>query len=69
MANIQREHAEIIIGGIMLVVSFIISFFMVIDIIEKSFLLSILAFSVSFMGLLMSFHGIYGLIISRQRRK
>ncbi|MEM2272757.1 MAG: hypothetical protein QXX56_00900 [Candidatus Bathyarchaeia archaeon] len=69
MVNIQREHAEIIVGGIMLVVSFLISFSMVIDIIEKSFILSILAFSTSFMGLLIGFHGIYGLVISRRKRK
>ncbi|MEM2734549.1 MAG: hypothetical protein QXJ19_07315 [Candidatus Bathyarchaeia archaeon] len=69
MVNIQREYIEIIIGGFMLVVGFLSSFFMVIDLMEKSYLLSILAFSFSLAGLIIGFHGIYGLIISRRRKK
>lgn len=67
MARIQREYLEIIIGGIMLVISFLVSFLMVIEVIEKSYLLSILLFLASFAGLLIGFHGIYGLIIARRR--
>jgi len=69
MVNMQREYIEIIIGGFMLVVGFLSSFFMVIDLIEKSYPLSILAFSFSLAGLIIGFHGIYGLVISRRRKK
>lgn len=69
MVNIQREYVEIFIGGFMLVTSFLVSFFMVIDLIEKSYFLSILAFSSSLAGLIIGFHGIYGLVISRRRKK
>jgi uncharacterized membrane protein len=69
MAEIQREHVEIIVGGILLIMGFLISLFMVINILEKSFALSILALSSSFSGLALGFHGIYGLVILRRRRK
>jgi hypothetical protein len=69
MAEIQREHVEIIVGGILLIMGFLISLFMVINILEKSFALSILALSSSFSGLTLGFHGIYGLVILRRRRK
>lgn len=68
MVNIGREIIEIIVGGLLLVAGFIISFFMVIDIIEKSIPLSIFAFSISFAGLLIGFHGIYGMVVMRRRR-
>ncbi|MBS7654448.1 MAG: hypothetical protein QXR06_03535 [Candidatus Bathyarchaeia archaeon] len=69
MANIQRETAEIIAGALLLTSSFLISFFMVIGILEKSIILSIFALSSSFAGLTTGFHGIYGLVISRRKRK
>ncbi|MEM1507551.1 MAG: hypothetical protein QW702_05735 [Candidatus Bathyarchaeia archaeon] len=68
MVNMRKEHIEIIIGGIMLVVSFLISFLMVIGILEKSYVLSIAAFTSSFAGLLIGYHGIYGLIVTRRRK-
>lgn len=52
----------------MLVVSFLISFLMVIGILEKSYVLSIAAFTSSFAGLLIGYHGIYGLIVTRRRK-
>ncbi|MBS7605271.1 MAG: hypothetical protein QXW39_04425 [Candidatus Bathyarchaeia archaeon] len=69
MARISKEALEIIIGGILLVIGFILSFLMAIDILEKSIPLSIFAFSISFAGLLIGFYGIYGLVVVRQARK
>jgi uncharacterized membrane protein len=69
MAKMQREHVEIIAGGILLTIGFLISLFMVINILEKSFALSILALSSSFSGLTVGFHGIYGLVILHRRRR
>lgn len=68
MVAFEKEHFEIAIGGFLLVVSFLISLFMVIGVLEPSFSLSILAFSASLAGLLLGFHGLYGLIF-RYRRK
>jgi len=69
MNKMQKEHIEILVGAIFLVLSFLISFFMVIDILGKSFILSILSFSFSFVGLTVGFHGIYGLIVLHRRRR
>jgi hypothetical protein len=67
MAKFEKEVVEIVVGGVLLVVSFLISFFMVIDIVEKSIILSILAFSLSLAGLTIGLYGIYGLVLSRRR--
>jgi len=67
MVKLEREAVEVIVGGLLLVVSFLISFLMVIDVIEKSIILSILAFSSSLAGLTIGLHGIYGLVTSRRR--
>jgi hypothetical protein len=64
----KKEFIEIIIGGALLIIGFLISFFMVINILEKSFLLSFFAISCSFSGLTLGFHGIYGLVILHHRR-
>jgi small-conductance mechanosensitive channel len=69
MAKIEREKAEILIGALLLTFSFLISLFMVIDILEKSIILSIFALSSSFAGLAIGFHGIYGLILLRRRER
>jgi len=66
MVKFEREVVEVIVGGLLLVVSFLISFLMVIDVIEKSIALSILAFSLSLAGLAIGLYGIYGLVISRR---
>jgi small-conductance mechanosensitive channel len=67
MAEISRETIEIIVGGFLLIVSFLLSFLMVLDILEKSIALSIFSLSTSFAGLAIGFHGIYGLVTSRRR--
>jgi len=69
MAKIEREKAEILIGALLLISSFLISLLMVIDILEKSIILSIFTFFSSFAGLAIGFHGIYGLILSRRRER
>lgn len=68
MTKMNREALEVVVGGSLLVISFLISFLMVIDVLEKDMLLSILAFSVSFAGLLIGFHGIYGLVSARREK-
>ena len=67
MVKFEREVVETIVGGVLLVVSFLVSFLMAIDVIEKSIILSILAFSLSLAGLTIGLYGIYGLVISRRR--
>jgi len=67
MVKFEREVVEIVVGGLLLVVSFLVSFLMVIDVIEKSIILSILAFSLSLAGLTIGLYGIYGLVASRRR--
>ncbi|MEM2320460.1 MAG: hypothetical protein QXS79_01030 [Candidatus Bathyarchaeia archaeon] len=63
----SKEALEIIIGGFLLVAGFALSFLMVVDILEKHISLLILAFSISFAGLLIGFYGIYGLVISHRK--
>jgi hypothetical protein len=67
MVNLEKEVVEIVVGGLLLVVGFLMSFLMVIDIIEKSIILSILAFSLSLAGLTIGLYGIYGLVLSRRK--
>jgi hypothetical protein len=67
MVKLEKEVVGIVVGGVLLVISFLISFFMVIGIIEKSIILSILAFSLSLAGLTIGLYGIYGLALSRRR--
>ncbi len=67
MAKLEKEIAEIAVGGSLLIFSFVVSFLMVIGVIEKSIVLSMLAFSLSMAGLAVGLHGIYGLVASRRR--
>jgi len=69
MNRMQAEHIEIIVGAVLLIVGFLISFFTVVGILEKSFILSIFALSSSFAGLAIGFHGIYGLVILYRKRE
>lgn len=69
MVKIQRETAEIIAGALLLILSFLVSFFMVIGILEKSITLSVFSLSSSFAGLAIGFHGIYGVVISRRKKE
>ncbi|MBS7618072.1 hypothetical protein KEJ25_05660 [Candidatus Bathyarchaeota archaeon] len=68
MVVLDREYIEIIIGAFLLTTSFLISLFMVIDILEPSFPLSFFAFSASFVGLLLGFHGLYGLVLRYKKK-
>jgi hypothetical protein len=68
MVVLNREHVEIVVGALLLIVSFLISLFMVIDVLEPSFSLSLFAFSASFVGLLIGFHGIYGLALKYKKK-
>ncbi len=69
MVKLEREAVETVVGGVLLVVSFVVSFLMVIEVIEKSIILSILAFSLSLAGLTIGLHGIYGLVSRRRAAK
>jgi len=68
MLVLDREHVEILIGAFLLIVSFLISLFMVIRILEPSFFLSFFAFSASFVGLLIGSHGLYGLVLKYKKK-
>lgn len=69
MNRVQREYVEIIAGAALLITGFLISFLMVVRLLESSFILSIFALSSSFMGLTVGFHGIYGIMVLHRRRE
>lgn len=68
MVVLDREYVEIVIGAFLLVTSFLISLFMVIGVLDPSFSLSFFAFSASFVGLLLGFHGLYGLVLRYKKK-
>jgi hypothetical protein len=67
MVKFEKEVVKIIVGAVLLILGFLMSFFMVIGVLEKSIILSILAFSSSLAGLTVGLYGMYGLVLSRRR--
>ena len=69
--RIQRNkfYTQIIVGAILVIISFLLSLFMVANIIGKSLLFSFLSYSFSLAGLTFGLLAIYNLISPKRSRK
>jgi len=67
--QINKFYTQIIVGAILVVVSFLLSLFMVVGIIEKSFLLSFLSYSFSLAGVSLGLLAVYGFISPRRSKR
>lgn len=69
--RIQRNkfYTQIIVGAILVIISFLLSLFMVANIIGKSLLFSFLSYSFSLAGLTLGLLAIYNLISPKRSRK
>ena len=67
----NRIRIQIIVGATFVIISFIISLFMVIGVIEKNYLLSFLAYSLSFAGVALGLIAAYEIAFpeKKQRRR
>jgi hypothetical protein len=69
MVDLKGETTEIIIGVNLMVLSFLLSLLMTIRSIEPSFILAFASYALSLAGLVMGFHGLYGLILIRRSKE
>ena len=60
---------QIIVGATFVIISFIISLFMVIGVIEKNYLLSFLAYSLSFAGVALGLIAAYEIAFPEKKRR
>jgi len=69
--RIQRNkfYLQIIVGAILVIISFLLSLFMVAKIIEKSFILSFLSYSFSLAGLTLGLFAVYDFISPKRSKK
>lgn len=69
MRNMKSNpYNWIVISAILVILGFILSFLMVINVLEKSFFLSFLSYAISFAGLTLGLFAIHD-IISTEKRK
>ncbi len=68
MVDLTSEPVEIVIGAGLMVLSFLLSLLMTIRVIEPSFLLAFASYSFSIAGLIIGFHGLYNLILTRRSK-
>lgn len=66
MSAVPSEGAQIALGGALLVFGFLLSFMMVVGVIDKDFILSFLSYALSLAGLAIGLHGIYGYVSVRR---
>jgi|YNPMSStandDraft_1061717.scaffolds.fasta_scaffold55725_2 fatty-acid desaturase len=60
-----REAYEILVGFTLVFTAFILSFMMVVGVLEKDILLSLLAYSMSLAGIVVGLHGVLGYVRER----
>jgi hypothetical protein len=60
-----REVYEIFVGFTLVFTAFILSFMMVVGVLEKDILLSLLAYSMSLAGIVVGLHGVLGYVRGR----
>ncbi|MCD6089135.1 hypothetical protein J7K07_05405 [Candidatus Bathyarchaeota archaeon] len=65
----NRIRIQIIVGATFVIISFIISLFMVIGVIEKNYLLSFLAYSLSFAGVALGLIAAYEIAFPEKKRR
>jgi len=63
---LEKELLEIILGAFLMFLSFILTLFSVIRIIEPSFILMFLLYSLSLAGLVIGLHGLYTFILAKR---
>jgi len=64
---LEKEVLEIILGTFLLFLSFFLTLLTVIKVMEPSFLLMFLFYSLSLTGLVIGLHGLYGFIFAKRR--
>jgi cytochrome c biogenesis protein CcdA len=60
-----REVYEMLVGFTLVFTAFILSFMMVVGVLEKDILLSLLAYSMSLAGIVVGLHGVLGYVRER----
>jgi fatty-acid desaturase len=60
-----REMYEMLVGFTLVFTAFILSFMMVVGVLEKDILLSLLAYSMSLAGIVVGLHGVLGYVRER----
>ncbi|RLF17935.1 MAG: hypothetical protein DRZ82_09150 [Thermoprotei archaeon] len=71
MHSFALEHYKllIVLGGSLLVTSFIISLLMVIQVLKPSYILSFITYVISLFGLTLSMYGIYSMITIKMAKR
>lgn len=62
---ILKEGVEILVGFTLLFTAFMLSFMMVVGVVERDLILSLLAYSMSLAGIVFGLHGILGYVRER----
>ncbi|MGQ9479174.1 MAG: hypothetical protein ACUVQ0_04010 [Thermoproteota archaeon] len=72
MRRLDRAHLEVLIGLLLMVSSFLLSFLMIIRILELDLylmmVLSFILYALSLIGLVLGLHGLYELLIPHRRK-
>jgi fatty acid desaturase len=68
---VSRDIIELIVGFLMLLSGWIISFLLVLDLIPREFYLplALIAYTISIMGLALAVHGFTGWLVVRVKKK
>jgi len=65
----NKIYLQIIVGAVFVLTSFLVSLLMVIGVIEKSYLLSFLAYSFSLAGVALGLMAIYEIVFPEKKRR
>jgi len=65
----NKIYLQIIVGAVFVIVSFLVSLLMVIGVIEKSYLLSFLAYSLSLSGVALGLMAVYEIVFPEEKRR
>jgi uncharacterized membrane protein len=68
MPESLKELVELVIGFLMLISGWMLSFLIVLEILPKNFILTLLAYALSLMGLALALHGFTGILMLRIKR-
>ncbi len=64
--TLEKEILEIILGAFLMFLSFLLTLFSVIRLIEPSFILMFLLYSLSLVGLVIGLHGLYTFLLAKR---
>ena len=65
----NKIYLQIIVGAVFVITSFLVSLLMVIRVIEKSYLLSFLAYSLSLAGVALGLMAVYEIVFPEKKRR